>query len=133
MWGRIGGRVPQTKVLVADDDRLIRAYLGDLLREKGCSVVEAQDGQAAVETCVREAPELVFLDLLMPKLNGFEALKQIRARAPAAKVVLLTALSDGTVAKLGGANPIEADASLEKPFKPAQIDALLKRLVATRS
>jgi CheY-like chemotaxis protein len=125
MWGRIGGRVPQTKVLVADDDRLIRAYLGDLLREKGCSVVEAQDGQAAVETCVREAPELVFLDLLMPK--------QIRARAPAAKVVLLTALSDGTVAKLGGANPIEADASLEKPFKPAQIDALLKRLVATRS
>lgn len=114
------------KALIADDDRLIRAYLGDLLRERGHTVVEAGDGQAAVDAFSREHPDVVFLDLLMPKLNGFDALRQIRASAPGAKVVLLTALSDGTVAKLG--NPSESDASLEKPFKPAQVDAVLKRL-----
>ena len=114
------------KVLIADDDRLIRAYLGDLLRERGVSVLEASDGQAAVETYAREKPDLVFLDLLMPKLNGFDALRKIRAASPGAKVALLTALSDGTAAKLG--NPAEPDAYLEKPFKPAQVDAVLKRL-----
>lgn len=116
------------KVLIADDDKLIRAYLGDLLRDRGASVIEAADGQAAVESFAREKPDLVFLDLLMPKLNGFDALRKIRASAPGAKVALLTALSDSTASKLG--NPAEPDAYLEKPFKPAHLDAVLKRLAA---
>ena len=114
------------KVLIADDDRLIRAYLGDLLRDRGHAVLEAPDGQAAVESFSREKPDLVFLDLLMPKLNGFDALRRIRAATPGAKVALLTALSDGTASKLG--DRAEPDAYLEKPVKPAQLDAVLQRL-----
>jgi len=115
------------KVLIADDDRLIRAYLGDLLRERGHTVVEAADGQAAVDTCAKEKPDLVLLDLLMPKLNGFDAMHKIRAGQLGAKVALLTALSDSMVERLG--NRAEPDAYLEKPFKPAELDAVLKRLL----
>jgi CheY-like chemotaxis protein len=68
----------------------------------------------------------VFLDLLMPKLNGFDAMRKIRAASPQTKVALLTALSDNTAAKLG--NPAEPDAYLEKPFKPEQVASLLRRL-----
>ena len=114
------------KVLIADDDRLIRAYVGDLLRERGHTVVEASDGQAAVDTCAKEKPDLVLLDLLMPKLNGFDAMHKIREGRLGAKVALLTALSDSMVERLG--NRAEPDAYLEKPFKPADLDAVLRRL-----
>ena len=119
---------PIMKVLIADDDRLIRAYLGDLLRDRGVTVVEAADGQAAVDDAAREKPDLVLLDLMMPKLNGFDALHRIREVLPGAKVALLTALSGGTAARLG--SRAEPDAYLEKPIKPAQIQALLERLGA---
>jgi CheY-like chemotaxis protein len=114
------------KVLIADDDRMIRAYLRDVLVEAGCSVVEAADGQAAVDAVGRETVDLVFLDLLMPKLNGFDAMRRIRAARPDLKIALLTALSDQTAARLG--NPAEPDAYLEKPFKPADVQAVLKQL-----
>ena len=115
------------KVLIADDDRMIRTYLRDVLAEAGCSVVEAADGQAAVEAFARELPDVVFLDLLMPKLNGFDAMRKIRASSPHTKVALLTALSDQTAAKLG--NPAEPDAYLEKPFKPSQVEQVLRLLL----
>jgi len=119
------------KVLIADDDRLIRTYLRDLLAAAGCSVVEAADGQAAVEAFAKEAPDLVFLDLLMPKLNGYDAMRQIRLASPLAKVALLTALSDATAARLG--NSTEPDAYLAKPFKPNQVSEILRLLSPVKS
>ena len=114
------------KALIADDDRMIRTYLRDVLAEAGYAVVEAADGEAAVATFLRELPDVVFLDLLMPKLNGFDAMRKIRASSPHTKVALLTALSDSTASKLG--DRAEPDAYLLKPFKPSQVESVLRQL-----
>lgn len=65
-------------VLVADDDKETRLYLRALMQSWGCSVSEAQDGQEAIDMVSRECPDLVLLDLNMPKVDGLVAAERIR-------------------------------------------------------
>jgi CheY-like chemotaxis protein len=113
------------KVLIADDDRTIRALLGDLLTGIGHEVVAAENGAEAVELCLRERPDVAILDFLMPKLSGLDALKQLRERGCSTPVVLLTAISDSSVRELEGADAPAA--ILEKPFKRRSIEKALAR------
>jgi CheY-like chemotaxis protein len=113
------------KVLIADDDRTIRALLGDLLTGIGHEVVAAENGADAVELCLRERPDVAILDFLMPKLSGLDALKQLRQRGCSTPVVLLTAISDSSVRELEGADAPAA--ILEKPFKRRSIEKALAR------
>ena len=113
------------KVLIADDDRTIRALLGDLLTGIGHEVVAAENGAEAVELCLRERPDVAILDFLMPKLSGLDALKQLRERGCSTPVVLLTAISDSSVRELEGADAPAA--ILEKPFKRRTIEKALAR------
>jgi CheY-like chemotaxis protein len=116
-------------VLIADDDRTIRALLADMLVDLGHAVVAAAaNGAEAVELAAREQPDVVILDFLMPRLSGLDALKAMRERGLAMPAVLLTAISDSSLRELEG---IEApDALLEKPFKKRTIEKALAR--ATR-
>ncbi|NIS79028.1 MAG: response regulator [Anaerolineales bacterium] len=83
------------RVLVADDHSLFRDGLVSLLEAAGYEIVgQVGDGQAAVEMTHTKRPDLVLLDLTMPKLNGHEALLQIRATVPETKVVILTVSDD---------------------------------------
>lgn len=84
------------KVLICDDQALIRDSLELLLRlEKDMAVVgQAQDGAEAVEMVARHQPDLVLMDLKMPGMNGIEATRQIRARWPQIKVLVLTTYDD---------------------------------------
>ncbi|MEI6778629.1 MAG: response regulator transcription factor [Chloroflexales bacterium] len=84
------------KVLICDDQALIRDSLELLLRlEKDMRVVgQAQDGAEAVELAERHQPDLVLMDLKMPGMNGIEATRQIRARWPQIKVLVLTTYDD---------------------------------------
>jgi CheY-like chemotaxis protein len=76
-------------------------------------VVEAANGVEAVDACQREAPDLLILDLLMPRLSGLDALHALRARGVGAPAVLLSAISGGSVRALDGAEAV--DVLLEKP------------------
>ncbi len=116
------------KILIADDDRTIRALLGDVLADMGHEVVAAENGAAAVELCVRERPDVAILDFLMPKLSGLDALKRMRERGCTCPAVLLTAISDTSIREVEGAE--QPDAILEKPFKRKTIEKALER--ATR-
>jgi DNA-binding NarL/FixJ family response regulator len=83
------------RILVADDHSLFRDGIVSLLEADGFEVVaQLGDGRAAVEAALRLRPDIVLLDLTMPEVNGLEALKQIRAAWPEAKVVILTASDD---------------------------------------
>lgn len=84
------------KVLICDDQALIRDSLELLLKlEKDIEVVgQAQDGAEAVEQVARHQPDLVLMDLKMPGVNGIEATRQIRARWPQIKVLVLTTYDD---------------------------------------
>lgn len=83
-------------VLLADDHVLMREGTRELLeREEGFQVVgEADDGEQAVELAARLEPDVALIDIAMPKLNGIEATKQIKATCPATAVLILTAYDD---------------------------------------
>jgi CheY-like chemotaxis protein len=116
------------KVLIADDDHVIRALLGDLLADMGHAVVQAVNGAEAVELAARERPDVVILDFLMPKLSGLDALRALRARGVAAPAVLLTAISERSLRAQEGADAVEV--RLEKPVTRRSLERALAR--ATR-
>jgi len=113
------------KLVIADDDRTIRALLHDVLVDMGHEVVTAENGAEAVEACLRESPEAVILDFLMPKLSGLDALRQIRASGSKVPVILLTAISDSSLREVPGAE--QPNAILEKPFRRKTIEKALLR------
>ena len=119
---------PIRKALIADDDALIRAMLSSELRSLHFTVVEAQDGEEALALCAKEPPDVVFLDLLMPKLNGLDALRALRAGVHAAiPAVLVTALTRDTV-KQFEVEGVRPDAYLEKPFRLRAVAKIVKQL-----
>ena len=88
-------RERMAKVLVVDDERGIRELLSDKLAEAGHEVIEAGDGQTALERAWQESPDVILLDVLMPVMDGLQALARLR-QDPATEgipVILLTAFS----------------------------------------
>ncbi len=113
------------KVLIADDDATIRALLGDILEDLGHDVVAAGNGVEAVDLAEREAPDLVILDFLMPRLSGLDAMKGIRDHGLRMPIILLTAISDTSMREMDGID--RADAVLEKPFKRRTIEKAIAK------
>ncbi len=117
------------KVLIADDDRLVRTMLADLLVELGHAVVEATNGAEAVALCARELPDLLILDFLMPKLSGLDALHALRLQGVRVPAVLLTAITDGSFRAMDGADAV--DVLLEKPVTRRTLARALARATRT--
>src|SRR3954471_4346740 len=111
--------VTPRRVLIAEDEALIRLDLAEMLREEGYDVVgEAGDGQQAVELAEKHRPDLVILDVKMPVLDGISAAEQI-ADARIAPVVILTAFSQRDLVER--ARDAGAMAYLVKPFTKADL------------
>jgi len=108
----------QQKVLVVDDDRLIREILKDLLIEAGFLVVIAGDGEAGVKLAQRERPDVILLDLYMPKLDGSEVCRILRQDPSFQHVPIL--LLTSRVDRNPDLNPFQlgADDYLAKPVEP---------------
>jgi CheY-like chemotaxis protein len=119
------------KVLVADDDRLIRTMVSDLLADLGHSVIAASDGAEAVDLARREEPDVLVLDFLMPRLSGLDALALLRREGRDMPAVLLTAISDGTVRQVEGAD--SAQAILAKPVTRRGLERALARAIRGRA
>jgi len=119
-------------VLVVDDEpnivELVRLYL----EQDGFAVLAAADGQEALELHRRHDPDLVILDLMLPRLDGFEVCRQIRRTADT-PIVMLTARSDDVDAIVG--LELGADDYVTKPFNPralvARVKAVLRRTEAS--
>ncbi len=116
------------RILVVDDETRIRDLLRIVLESRGYSVIEASDGLEAVQSAKDLEPDLIILDVLMPNLNGFDSLKQIR-RFSDCPVIMLTAKGED-YDQLEGFDS-GADDYVIKPFTPmvleARVMALLKR------
>src|ERR1044071_1878695 len=127
----MGGNKPSQKVLVVDDEEPILELLKYNLEKQGYDVRTAIDGQVAVDTARKFHPDLVLLDIMMPKMDGVEACRQIRAIPELANtfIVFLTARSEkySEVA----AFDVGADDYITKPIKPralmSRISALFRR------
>ncbi len=113
------------KVLIADDDRLVRSMLRDVLAGLGHQVLEAENGEEAVARVERERPDALIVDFLMPRLSGLDVLRLLRGSGRGLPVVLLTAISDASVRAAGGEET--PDAILEKPFTRRGVKRALAR------
>ncbi len=110
-------------ILVSDDDPHIRRLIAELLSSEGYKVLLAEDGEAALEMCREEHPDLVILDIIMPKMDGMEVCRRLRDET-AAPIVFLTAKDDITDLVSGLA--IGGDDYITKPFKGAELIARVK-------
>ena len=116
-------------VLIVDDDPFIRKLIATTLEDvAGFELAEAADGIEAVEVAARETPGLVFLDIDMPRLDGLEVCRRLRAApgtATATIVVLTAAAGDAAEREAESAG---ADLFLTKPFSPLELLRLVHDL-----
>ncbi len=119
---------PKQLILIVDDEAPIVRLTRAKLQADGYAVITASNGQEALDLLERERPDLLVLDVMMPVMDGFETLRQVRTTSQA-PVIMLTARTSDTD-KLRGFD-LGADDYLTKPFNPeelsARIHALLRR------
>jgi DNA-binding response OmpR family regulator len=119
-------------VLVVDDERNIVELVRLYLEKEGFNVVAAGDGEGALVQYERSDPDLVVLDLMLPKLDGFEVCRELRRRGDV-PILMLTARSEDVDAIVG--LELGADDYVTKPFNPralvARVKAILRRTDAT--
>jgi DNA-binding response OmpR family regulator len=121
--------VKRFRVLVVDDEERIINFLRSKLKASGYEVLTASNGLEALEQAQTQEPDLVVLDLLMPKMDGFETLKELRSFSAVPLIILSARGAD--VDKIKGLT-LGADDYLPKPFNPdelvARIEAIRRRL-----
>ncbi len=123
------------RLLVVDDQLIMRMRIKEIAQEAGCEIVgEATNGKDAVARYQELRPDLVTLDIVMPELDGIEALRQIRQFDPTARVAMVSAINQAD--KLAECIRLGAVDFIVKPFKPAKLIEFLEkqgRISATHS
>ncbi len=119
----------RTKILIVDDELDTLLPLKRALEMEDFNVIEAQDGIEALEKVRAEIPDLVLLDLMLPKLNGFEVCQQLKRdeATSATPIIMLTAKGE-TSDKIEGIE-IGADDYVTKPFDLAELKARIKAVL----
>ena len=109
------------KVLVVDDDRFLRKALTYVLCRHGYEVIEACDGEEGLAAIRESRPDLVYLDVVMPKIDGFEVTRLVRGddALKDTKIILLTAMGQDADRLKGEESG--ADDFMTKPFSPSNI------------
>ena len=117
------------KILLADDSHAIRFLVSEILTNAGFTVVQAQDGQEAIDKTYKENPDLLILDYEMPKKTGFEVVKEVRSRTGYlhTPIIIFTAVTDKST-KLEGLG-LDIDDYLTKPADEDEIVARVKLLL----
>jgi CheY-like chemotaxis protein len=118
------------RVLVVDDSDVIRQLITVNLELEGFEVAVAYDGQDALDRVVEVAPDVVTLDVVMPRLDGFRTAERLRAdpRTAHLKIVMVTAAAQEIDRRRGA--QIGVDAYLTKPFDPGELVQTITELVA---
>jgi twitching motility two-component system response regulator PilH len=117
------------RVLVVDDSTTVVSLLGRMLRQNGYVVLEAFDAEKGIEVAMSERPDLVFLDIVLPGMSGFAALRQLR-RQPATRDIPIIMMSGNEQAtEQFYAQRIGADDFMKKPFSRAEVFMRIENLL----
>lgn len=126
------------KVLIADDEPDVREFVQAVLEEDGYSFLTVGDGEAAVQTAKAEKPDVVILDVQMPKKNGFQVFQDLRQNSATQSipVIMLTAVSERTGIQfdkdsMGEYFGSEPEAYIDKPIDPVKLREAVSKLVET--
>ena len=119
-------------VLAADDDEDILELVAFRLERSGYTVLQARDGEQALELALAEKPDLAVLDVMMPKLDGFELTRRLRADAATSRmpIILLTARAQDTDLDRGFQSG--ADDYIRKPFSPQELSTRVQAILGRR-
>jgi DNA-binding response OmpR family regulator len=116
----------QARVLVVDDEPMVRDVLARYLKRSGFEVDSAPDGELALAAFEAHRPDLVLLDLMLPRVDGFEVFRRIRARSQS-PVIMITARGQTTDRIVG--LEVGADDYISKPFSPRELVARMKAVL----
>ncbi|HET7234958.1 MAG TPA: response regulator transcription factor [Actinomycetota bacterium] len=117
---------PASRILVVDDEPMVREVLARYLEKEGFEVRTAEDGEQALTEFEASTPNLVLLDLMLPRIDGLEVFRRMRERAPAA-VIMLTAKGEETDRVVG--LELGADDYVTKPFSPREVVARVRAVL----
>jgi len=125
-----GKDVRKTRILIIEDEPAMVAGLRDNFEYEGYDVISADDGVSGLERVLAEDPDLIVLDVMMPRMSGLEVCKQMKARRPSIPIIMLTARGQEIDKVLG--LELGADDYVTKPFSirelMARIRAVLRRV-----
>ncbi len=119
------------RILIIEDDAATRHLCGQILKPRGAIIEFAEDGEEALEMLADAPPDLILLDIALPKVDGWEILESVRGNPEtvAVPIIVITAHGQGSVAERalrGG-----ADRFFEKPFWPPELSAAVDTLLGT--
>ncbi|MCL1475623.1 response regulator transcription factor [Argonema antarcticum] len=119
-----------SKVLVVDDLAIELEIICRVLQEAGISVERASDGDEAIVRIQESPPDLVILDVVMPRMNGFEVVRELRSNEKTKHLPVVFCTQKNTeIDKFWGMD-MGADAYITKPFEPKQLVDIIKKLMA---
>ena len=120
------------KILVADDEEDVRNLLVMVFRDAGYQVISAKNGKEAVDLAFKETPDLIFLDILMPVMNGFEACSLLK-KNPATKDTFIAFLTARDLPQDWDRGlQSEADVYIAKPFNSERLLFVARELLALK-
>ena len=117
------------KILITEDSPTILTLIKDVLEKEGYSVITAVDGQEALEKCKKEKPDLIILDLMLPKIDGYKvcAMLKFDKNFHNTPIIILTARAGEADKKLG--EEVCADAYITKPVDPGLLISKIKEFI----
>src|SRR5262245_7586311 len=118
-----------TKVLIAEDEPHIVESLSFVLGREGYDVSSALDGEAALLRLRSDPPDVVILDLMLPRRNGFEVLRQMRSDAALRSIAIIVLTAKGQAHDRRMAEEIGVDAFMTKPFANSDVVDQIRRLI----
>lgn len=110
------------KVLIAEDEPDIRGLVVYSLEYAGYEVIEALNGEEAIELAVRERPDLILLDVRMPRMNGYEACAVLRAQESTREIPVVFLSARGQEAEIKHGLELGAEEYILKPFAPDELN-----------
>ncbi|ABS23493.1 winged helix-turn-helix domain-containing protein [Bacillus cytotoxicus] len=115
------------RILVVDDEEFILTLIEFNLQQAGFEVITAMDGEVAFQKATTERPDLIILDLMLPKMDGMEVCKELRLQRVMTPILMLTAKDDEFDKVLG--LELGADDYMTKPFSPREVVARVKAIL----
>src|SRR6266516_2729423 len=121
------GERPMARILIVEDEPAMVAGLRDNFEFEGYDVITAPDGVAGLERALNEAPDIVILDVMMPRMSGLDVCKQLKSKRPSLPIIMLTARGQ-EIDKVVGLE-LGADDYVTKPFSIRELLARVKAVL----
>ncbi len=120
------------KILLADDEKTLRELLKVRLEDAGYEFIEAEDGKAAIDQTKKHRPDLIILDVNMPKMNGFEVLEHLKKDSKTRDIPVIMLTTRASQEDIEEGMALDADQYVPKPFDSAKLLHAIEQIFVNR-